>query len=128
MGTKGKDSKITLTQESAHFVPSDLSNDFFKQINLAMKIKWEELKKGVSSNQINKITKGEMMQAFGVTKISCSEMVRLWVRMKGLRNWRIRQPDYPKGMHWKTTTMVQKKRKKISTSYKQEIQKGLHLK
>ena len=68
-GQKGKDSKITLTQKSAHFVPSDFSNDFFKQINLAIKLKWEELKKkGVSSNQINKITEGEMTQAFGVTK------------------------------------------------------------
>ena len=68
-GQKGKDSKITLTQESAHFVPSDFSNDFFKQINLAMKLKWEELKKkGVSSNQINEITEGEMTQDFGVTK------------------------------------------------------------
>ena len=68
-GQKGKDSKITLTQESAHFVPSNLSNDFFKQIDLAMKLKWEKLKKkGVSSNQINEITKGEMTQAFGVTK------------------------------------------------------------
>ena len=44
-GQKGEDSKITLTQESAHFVPSDFSNDFFKQIDLAMKLKWEELKK-----------------------------------------------------------------------------------
>ena len=38
-GQKGKDSKITLTQESAHFIPTDFSNDFFKQINLAMKNK-----------------------------------------------------------------------------------------
>ena len=68
-GQKGKDSKITLTQESAHFIPTDFSNDFFKQINLAMKIKWEELKKkGISSTQVNEITEGEMTQAFGVTK------------------------------------------------------------
>ena len=61
---KGKDSKITLTQESAHFVPTDFSNDFFRQIDLAMKIKWEELKKkGISSTQVNKITKGEVTQA-----------------------------------------------------------------
>ena len=68
-GQKGKDSKITLTQGSAHFVSSDCSNDFFRQIDIAMKLKWDELKKkGVSSNQINEITKGEMTQAFGVTK------------------------------------------------------------
>ena len=48
----------------------DFSNDFFKQINLAMKIKWEELKKekGISNTQVNKITEEEMTQAFGVTK------------------------------------------------------------
>ena len=69
MGQNGKESKITLTQESAHFIPTDFSNDFFKQIDLAMKIKWEELnKKGISSTQVNKITKGEMTQVFGVTK------------------------------------------------------------
>ena len=58
-----------MTQESAHFVPTDFSNDFFKQIDLAMKIKQEELKKkGISSTQVNEITEGEMTQAFGVTK------------------------------------------------------------
>ena len=69
-GQKGKDSKITLTQESAHFIPTDFSNDFFRQIDLAMKLKQEELKKkkGISSPQVNEITKGEMTQAFGVMK------------------------------------------------------------
>ena len=34
-----------------------------------MKIKWEELKKqGISSTQVNEITKGDMTQAFGVTE------------------------------------------------------------
>ena len=68
-GTKGKDSKITLTQELAHFIPTEFSNYFFTQIDLAMKIKWEELKKqGISSTQVNEITKGDMIQAFGVTE------------------------------------------------------------
>ena len=68
-GQKEKDSKITLTQESAHFVPTEFSESFFKQFNLAMKIKREELKKqGKSSTQVNEITKGDMIQAFGVTK------------------------------------------------------------
>ena len=40
-GQKGKDSKITLTQESSHFVPEEFSNSFFKQFDLAMKIKRE---------------------------------------------------------------------------------------
>ena len=68
-GQKGKDSKITLTQESAHFIPTEFSDNFFKQINLAMKMKWEELKKqGKSSTQVNEVTEGDMIQAFGVTE------------------------------------------------------------
>ena len=56
-GQKGKDSKITLTQESSHFIPTEFSDSFFKQFDLAMKTKWEELKKqGKSSTQVNEIT------------------------------------------------------------------------
>ena len=44
-GQKSKDSKITLTQESAHYVPTEFSSSFFKQFDLAMKLKWEELRK-----------------------------------------------------------------------------------
>ena len=40
-----KYSKITLTQESDHCVPTELSGNFFKQFDLAMKLKREELKK-----------------------------------------------------------------------------------
>ena len=69
MGTKGKDSKITLTQESAHFIPTEFSDSFFKQFNLAMKIKREELKKQSKiSTQVNEITEGDIIQAFGVTE------------------------------------------------------------
>ena len=42
-GQKGKDSKITLTQESAHYAPTEFISSFFKQFYLAMKPKWEEL-------------------------------------------------------------------------------------
>ena len=66
---KGKDSKITLTQESAHFIPTEFSNNFLKQIDLAMKIKREELKKqGISSTQVNEITESNMTQPFNVTE------------------------------------------------------------
>ena len=54
-----------MTQESAHFVPKEFSDSFFKQFNLVMK----GLKKqGKSSTHVNEITKGDMIQAFGVTK------------------------------------------------------------
>ena len=36
---KNRDSKITLTQDSSHFIPSQFSNNFFKQFDLAMKMK-----------------------------------------------------------------------------------------
>ena len=62
-------SKITLTQESDHYVPTELSSIFFRQFDLAMKLKQEELKKqGRSSNQVNEITEGDLIQAFCVTK------------------------------------------------------------
>ena len=34
-----KDAKITLTQESDHYMPTELSGNFFKQFDLAMKLK-----------------------------------------------------------------------------------------
>ena len=68
-GQKPKDSKITLTQESAHYVPTELSSSFFRQFDLAMKLKREELRKQErSSNQVNEITEGDLIQAFSVTK------------------------------------------------------------
>ena len=64
-----KDSKITLTQESDHYVPTEFSGNFFKQFDLAMKLKREELKKqGRGSNQVNEITEDNFIQAFGVTE------------------------------------------------------------
>ena len=68
-GQRPKDSKITLTQESAHYVPTKLSSSFFRQFNLAMKLKQEELRKQErSSNQVNEITDGDLIQAFSVTE------------------------------------------------------------
>ena len=36
---KPKDSKITLKQESNHYVPAQFSSDFFKKFDIAMKIR-----------------------------------------------------------------------------------------
>ena len=64
-----KDSKITLKQESDHYVPTEFSGNFFKQFDLAIKLKREELKKqGKSSNQVNEITESNLIQAFGVVE------------------------------------------------------------
>ena len=68
-GQKSKDSKITLTQESPDYVPTEFSSSFFKQFNLAMQLKWKELKKQErNNNQVNEITEGDLIQAFSVTK------------------------------------------------------------
>ena len=42
---KERDSKITLLHESSHFIPATFSESFFKQFDLAMKFREEELKK-----------------------------------------------------------------------------------
>ena len=66
---KLRDSKITLTQESDHYVPTEFSGNFFRQFNLAMKLKCDELKKqGGGSKQVKKITENNFIQAFGVTE------------------------------------------------------------
>ena len=58
-----------LTQESDHYVPTEFSGNFFKQFDLAMKLKREELKKqGKSSSQVNEITESNLIQAFRVTE------------------------------------------------------------
>ena len=66
---KPKDSKITLTQESDHYVPTQFSSEFFKKFDLAMKLKWDELKEQkAKSRQVNKITEENFMQAFGISE------------------------------------------------------------
>ena len=58
-----------MIQESAHFVPTEFSSSFFKKFNLAMKLKWEGLRKQErNSTQVNEITEGDLIQAFGVTE------------------------------------------------------------
>ena len=82
-GQRLKDSKITLTQESAHYVLTELSSSFFKQIDLAMKLKWEELrKKERSSNQVNEITEGDLIQAFGVIEDQMEKVATVLSRNK----------------------------------------------
>ena len=66
---KPKDSKITLTQESDHYVPAQFSSEFFKKFDLAMKLKRDELKEQkAKSRQVNEITEDNFMQAFGISE------------------------------------------------------------
>ena len=64
---KPRDSKITLTQESDHYVPTEFSGNFFRKFDLAMRLKHDELKKQ-GSKQVNEITENNFIQAFSVTK------------------------------------------------------------
>ena len=58
-----------MTQESDHYIPTEFSGNFFKQFDLAMKLKCEELKRqGKGSNQVNEITESNLIQAFRVTE------------------------------------------------------------
>ena len=66
---KPKDSKITLSQESNHYVPAQVSSEFFRKIDLAMKLKKEELKEQKPKpKQLNEMTEETIMQAFGISE------------------------------------------------------------
>ena len=63
-----------LTQELSYFVPTKFSDSFFRQFDLAMWLKRDEQKnKGKMETEVNEITEGELVDAFGVTK---DQMVR----------------------------------------------------
>ena len=84
---KPKDSKITLTQESDHYIPAQFSSDFFKKFDLAMKLKWEELKEQkAKSRQVNEITENNFMQAFGVTEDQMDKAASMLERSESTKN------------------------------------------
>ena len=50
-------------------MPVKFSDSFFKQFDLAMKLRREELKKqDIAQTEVSKISKGDLVEAFGVTK------------------------------------------------------------
>ena len=84
---KQRDAKITLTQESDHYVPAQFSSDFFKKFDLAMKLKWDELKDQRSnSRQVNEITENNFMQAFGVTEDQMDKAAAILERSESTEN------------------------------------------
>ena len=84
---KPKDYKITLTQESDHYIPAQFSGDFFKKFDLAMKLKRDELKeqKG-KSRQVNEITENNFMQAFGLTEDQMDKATSMLERSESTEN------------------------------------------
>ena len=84
---KPTDSKITLTQESDHYVPAQFSSDFFKKFDLAMKLKWDELKEQRgNSRQVNEITKNNFIQAFGMTEDQMDKATAILDRSESTEN------------------------------------------
>ena len=84
---KQRDSKITLTQESDHYVPTQFSGDFFRKFNLVMKLKRDELKEQRSSNrQVNEITENNFIQAFGVTEDQMDKAATMLDRSESTEN------------------------------------------
>ena len=48
-------------------MPTEFSSSFFEQFDLAIKLKWEELRKQErNSSQVNDIIEGDLIQAFGI--------------------------------------------------------------
>ena len=84
---KQKDSKITLKQESDHYVPTQFSNDFFKKFDIAMKIRQDELREQQTNNrQVNEIMENNFIQAFGVTESQMDKAAEMLVRSKPTKN------------------------------------------
>ena len=94
MGRKEKDSKITLTQESSHFVPAKFSDSFFKQFDLTMKLRKEELKKqGIAQTDISEISEGDLVEAFGITKNQMTRAAEILAMDQNTKNWETHHSD-----------------------------------
>ena len=84
---KPKDSKITLSQESDHYVPAQFSSEFFKKIDLAMKLKKDELKEQKAKpKQVNGISEENLMQAFGISEDQINKAASILERSKSTKN------------------------------------------
>ena len=84
---KPKDSKITLSQESDHYIPAQLSSEFFRKFDLAMKLKKEELKEQKpKTKQLNEMTEENLMQAFGISEDQLNKATSILERSESTKN------------------------------------------
>ena len=68
-------------------MPTEFSSSFFKQFDLAMKLKWQELRKQERNNtQVNEITEGDLIQAFGVTEDQMEKAAEMLGRNQKTKN------------------------------------------
>ena len=84
---KERDSKITLLHESSHFIPVQFGESFFKQFDLAMKLRKEELKKqGKVEAEVSEVTEEDVAKAFGVTKDHMLEAAKILQAEENTKN------------------------------------------
>ena len=84
---KPKDSKITLSQESDHYIPAQLSSEFFRKIDLAMKLKKEELKEQkLKTKELSEMTEENLMQAFGISEDQLNKATSILERSESTEN------------------------------------------
>ena len=61
-----------------HFIPAQIVESFFKQFDLAMKLRKEELKKqGKVEAEVSEVTEKDVAKVFGVTKDHLLEAAKI---------------------------------------------------
>ena len=84
---KERDCKIILVQESSHFVPAKFRESFFKQFDLAMQLRKEELKKqGKVEAEVSEVTEESVISTFGVTKDYMLEAAKILEAEGNIKN------------------------------------------
>ena len=67
---------------------SPLHSHGIQQFDLTMKLKWEELRKQErNSTQVNEITEGDLIQAFGVTEDQMEKAAAMLGRSEKTEKW-----------------------------------------
>ena len=70
-----------------HYIPAQLSNDFFRKIDLAMKLKKEELKEQKPKpKQLNEMTEENIMQTFGISEDQLNKATSILERSESTEN------------------------------------------
>ena len=101
---------------------------FFKQFNLAMKLRKEELKKqGKVEAEDSEVTEDDVAKAFGVTKTTCWRLQRFYKLKKIPKNQETLQHDYLLITDQQTMVKVWIRIKRYC-SFKQVVPKALHSK
>ena len=124
---KERDAKITLLQESSHFIPANFDESFFRQFDVAMQLKKKELKKqGMVNTELSEITEDDMISAFGVTKDHMLKAAEILGKEENTKIQGNHQSDYQRTMDLKTMARVQTRTIKKSCSFKQVVQRVHH--